>query len=324
MNERATGWRLRLSRLGAITMLTAVAAGNLPAQRTGTFADTVLRSAVASREHYGRLVEPRVLVANRALLVDPGIESALRTSSWTATLTREQGNSEASEARVQVNLCDWVLKCGAYAADLTLAGPIDKNEPVTELADLNGLRGTARFELGASYGNKNPSGLTAAARVIESRPSFDYRTLPGLTKQSEQHDGRAYAAAAGWKQPLTGAIVVLLGQYRHEDTYKAASSADVCQPAGFGPAGTLTCDTFVVGPPTHALKDVAGAELKAGVAGGAGTDLSVSWAKATTGILARFYVVPDGSGGVGGGVGVGHRNDRPGWTFSLFAGVLKF
>ena len=78
-----------------------------------------------------------------------------------------------------------------------------------------------------------------------------------------------------------------LGEYRHEDRFNAGQPIDVCQPAPFGAPGTLTCDTFVVDPPSHSMKSVGSVDIKAGVSAGAGFDLKLSWAKATTGIDGR-------------------------------------
>src|ERR1019366_5827905 len=80
-----------------------------------------------------------------ALVFDPSLAAAARSSAWTASVVRA---SPVTEARVQANLCDIAGPlCGEKGAgSLMFAGPFNKNNEFTRLADLDGLIGTARVQ----------------------------------------------------------------------------------------------------------------------------------------------------------------------------------
>jgi hypothetical protein len=243
----------------------------------------------------------------------------LRSSSWTATIDASQTDKEG---KIQANLCDIVPDCKGSALDLTISGPLTANSDFTELADLDGLRGSVRADLGGVYNLANAVGSPSfTARVGLARHHFDYREPATLTEASQGRTGTSFSAGAALK------LVNVAGRlaYRRESSYRGAREQQVCVPATFGPTGTTTCSNMVVGGPAHATKDVVEGEIRGSWEGAGAIRLHVAhdFTSSTTGVDLPVYVIPNVSGSLAGGVRLGYRTDTKRWSAAMFVGAFK-
>ena len=294
------------------------------AQKTGTLdphpspnALVVTSDAIPSL--YGRNMTDNERREFAALVFDPSLSSGLRSSAWTATIDASQTDKEG---KIQANLCDVVPKCGGSALDLTISGPLTANSDLTELADLNGLRGSVRAELGGTYNLANAAGSPSfTARLGLARHEFSYRDPATLAEASQDRTGTSFSAGAAMK----GVNVAGSFAYRRESSYRSAGEQEVCVPATFGPAGTTTCSTMVVGGPAHSTKDVLEGEIRGSwnATGAIRLHVAHDFTSSATGVDLPVYVIPDVSGNLAGGVRLGYRTDTKRWSAAMFVGAFK-
>jgi hypothetical protein len=294
------------------------------AQKTGTLnpspspnALVVTGSAIPSL--YGREMNDDQRREFAALVFDPSLSSGLRSSSWTATIDASQADKEG---KIQANLCDVVPNCGGSALHLTISGPLTANSDFTELADLDGLRGSVRAELGGAYNLANAAGAPSfTARLGLARHQFSYRDPATLAEASQDRTGTSFSLGAA----LKGVNVAGSFAYRRESSYRSADEQQVCVPATFGPAGTTTCSTVVVGGPAHSTKDVLEGEVRASwrATGAIRLHVAHDFSSSATGVDLPVYVIPDVSGNLAGGVRLGYRTDTKRWSAAMFVGAFK-
>jgi hypothetical protein len=253
------------------------------------------------------------------LLFDPSLSALARSSSWTASVV-PLGSSK--EARVQANLCDIAAGfCRAQgASSLMFAGPLNSGDDFTELANLDGLVGSARLQL--SYTTSATAvGAAYSIAATFSQPSFAYRDSLTLGKRSVDH--AAYAIEVGdgyrWSSSAIHAAV------RWEQSYHARTAQDVCTPASFGPVGTTTCSSIVLSAPSSAVKTVASVSGAWSIGGNGAVRLTLSHdlQHGLTGIDMPVWVVRNAAGGLAGGVRFGYRTDARQLTASLFVSEFK-
>jgi hypothetical protein len=313
--------RMKITTFGA-ALLGLIQPHRALSQQTGRFSD----EGIATRSATARAPA----TSTRALIFDPSATSSLRASGWTFVIAHEEKN----EARIQANLCDLVSACGDHNGwDLTLAGPIDTTAKFTELGDLNGLIGKARVESGYGYNVGKDSGLTLDVRATYAKFRSEYHVASSLSRETFDRNATALGVGIGYKySPLpkndaTSALSFLTKlSYRLESSFKESDPRHLCAPSSTGPAGTLECGDFVVGEPTSDRRNVVAFEQWVSVAGVAGIRLRISRDvdNSVTGFDAPIYVLPDGKGGIGGGVRIGYRSDDKKPRFSVFVGALKF
>ena len=284
------------------------------AQSTGTFEPFVgdrVKATAAERSRF------------QVLMTDPLLTAPMRLTAWTATLA-SMGNN--SEARVQANLCDLArmsAKCNARgrAYDLTLAGPLTKNTTVTDLADLQGLPGTNRIELGTRWGvlnaTKRPS---LSLRAAFGYPIFDWRAGTELTPTSDRHPVGAITAALGFKTTKWS----MAGGYRVERTYKAQDPEFVCSPAPFGTA-TSVCELYVLNGPTLQTRNVFSMDSRVAFASSAasGAMFSYDMKRHVWGAEVPFWVIPQSVAGFSAGVRFGYRRDTRRGTAAVFVSAFR-
>ncbi|HEV8411404.1 MAG TPA: hypothetical protein VGQ30_12905 [Gemmatimonadaceae bacterium] len=253
------------------------------------------------------------------LLFDPSVSAPARSSAWTATIDPSGPNKEA---KIQANLCDiFGAFCpGKSAAGLTLAGPLNTNDDFTELADLGGLVGSARVEGSWTNNSTSPGAFYSLAGAF-SDPSFAYRDSTALAKRSVDHAGYSLEADIGTR---TASAAWHLG-LRADRSYHARTSENICTPASFGPSGTTTCASLIVGAPTSVEHVVvsAGAAWSFGGNGAARVTISHDMQHGVTGVDVPVWVIPDAKSGPAGGVRFGYRTDDKHITVSLFVSAFK-
>lgn len=252
------------------------------------------------------------------LLVDPSLANPVRASAWAFSFNTL---TENSEAKIQLNLAGVVVD-DSSAFSLGLIGPVNKKEPVSELADLDGLVGNTRAELAWTRHIAAATHRKFYARVTGAAPRFEYRTVPGLNSAAMR---KAAFSGAGGVAFITNLHVLRLG-YRYEQTYKAPNSQSVCVPANFGVADAFTCTSLVVGAPTRSRKNIIEGEYRVVFAKYISASVGVSHNvhSNVTGFDVPIWMIPDASGSFGGGVRFGYRSDghkRP--TLSIFVGHFK-
>lgn len=254
-----------------------------------------------------------------ALVFDPGLTALARSSAWTASVAASGGTREA---RVQLNLCDFAgALCGTKGAgSLMFAGPLNKDDDFTELADLDGLVNSARVQ--ANYAtNATNTGSYVALSGTFSQPGFAYRDTALFTRRSVGHTAYAIAGGGGYRW----SAVALQGELRWEQSYRAQASETVCSPAAFGPAGTTTCANMVLGAPStseHAVASVSAAWSLGGT-GAARLIVSHDLRHGVTGIDLPVWVMTNAAGGLAGGVRIGYRTDARQMTVALFVSEFK-
>ena len=254
-----------------------------------------------------------------ALVFDPSLAALARSSAWTASVAPSGGTKEA---RVQLNLCDVAgMLCGTKgASSLMLAGPFNKDDDFTELADLDGLVNSARVQ--ASWtSNATNAGSYFAASGTFSQPSFAYRDTAAFVRRSVDRTAYAVEGGGGWRWTS----VAVQGSLRWEQSYRAQSSENVCTPASFGPPGTESCANIVLGAPSaseRAVASVSGA-WSIGGTGAARLTISRDLRHAVTGIDLPVWVMTNPAGGLAGGVRFGYRTDARQMTVALFVSEFK-
>jgi hypothetical protein len=284
------------------------------AQQTGAFEPFV-----------GPRVKPTAAERSRfqVLMTDPLLSSTMRLSAWTATLA-SMGNN--SEARLQANLCDLgrlAARCAASGRgyDLTLAGPLTRNATVTDLADLQGLAGTNRLELGVRTGVLNATRRPSfSLRAAFGYPIFDYRAGTDLTPTADRHPIGSVMAGVGFKNTKWSASA----GYRIESSYKAQDPEFVCSPAPFGTATTV-CEQYVLNGPTHETRNVFSVDTRVAFAsaGATGAMFSFDNKRHVWGAEVPFWVVPQSVAGFGAGVRFGYRSDTRRGTAAFFVSAFR-
>jgi len=281
----------RALSVGATIVL---ASGTALAQKTGT----LLHPADSRRWEslLGANTSPQARAKRdtifAVLLFDPSLSALARSSTWTASVV-PLGSSK--EARVQANLCD-VADAFCRKQDvssLMFAGPLNTGDDFTELANLDGLAGSARVQLSYSTSATAP-GTAYSVSATFSEPSFAYRDSVTLGKKSVDHAAYAIEAGAGyrWSAASVGAAV------RWEQSYRARTAQNVCTPASFGPAGTTACSSIVVGEPAASSKTVASVSGSWSVGGNGAMRLTISHdvRHGVTGIDLPVWVVRNAAG----------------------------
>lgn len=300
--------------------LLAVASGAALAQKTGALlhvadsARAVLRPLATTPQAAAR---SDTIFA--ALVFDPSLAALARASAWTASVVPGGGSKEA---RLQLNLCDVAgATCGLRgAASLMLAGPLNKDDDFTELADLNGLVNSARVE--ANWSNNTTSvGSYVALSGTFSQPTFAYRDTAALARRSAGHTAYAISAGGGYRW----ASAALLGAVRWEQSYHARATENVCTPASFGPDGTQSCANMVLGPPSRSERAIASISAAWSIGGSAAARLTVSQdvRHGVTGIDLPVWILTNPAGGLAGGVRFGYRTDARQMTIGLFVSEFK-
>lgn len=311
--------RIHFSRL--VFAASALVGAELHAQRTGTLIPAVEQEALASVEALAKRERQERFAA---LVADPSLSSTLRSSAWTMSFTAFQ---QGQEAKLQANVCDILADsaCKKSAIDLTLIAPVKKGEDVTEAANLSGLAGAARLELGGTlWLAEIEDGLGwygPSVRVVVGRPSFDFRTPADLSQATVRRT--IYSLAATLPFYKTDRTISSIG-YRYDNAFKAASSQNVCVTAPFGPPGTQTCNDLVIGGPKQAQTRAAEFEYRRSFRiAAAALTVTRDFANEVTGFDLPIWVVPNQSGGLGGGVRFGYRTDTKRLTAALFVSEFK-
>jgi hypothetical protein len=254
-----------------------------------------------------------------ALVFDPSLVAPTRSSAWTASVVP---NGPTKEARIQANLCDiaGALCAGRGAASVMLAGPLNKDDDFTELADLYGLVGSARVQ-GSYTTNVTSAGSFYSFSGTFSQPSYAYRDTATLVRRSVSHTAYALEAGAGrrWSS------VAVQGSLRWEQAYRPQTTQDVCGPASFGPPGTETCANMAVGEPATARRTVASLSGAWSIGGNGAARLTISHdlRHGVTGIDLPVWVLANAAGGLAGGVRFGYRTDARQVTVLLFVSEFK-
>lgn len=254
-----------------------------------------------------------------ALVFDPSLAALARSSAWTASVVPA---GPTKEARVQANLCDIAdVICGRKgAASLMFAGPLNTGDDFTELADLDGLVGSARVQ-GSYTSNGTSVGSFYSVAGTFSQPSFAYRDSVALGKRSVDHAAYALEAGGGYRW----SSVTLHAGMRWEQAYHAQTAQNVCTPASFGPAGTDTCGYIVLGAPSSAERAIASLSGAWSVGGNGAMRLTISHdvRSGVTGIDLPVWVMSNPAGGLAGGARFGYRTDSKQLSVALFVSEFK-
>ncbi len=254
-----------------------------------------------------------------ALVFDPSLTALARASAWTASVVPA---GASKEARIQANLCDIAgALCGVRgASSLMFAGPLNTGDDFTELADLDGLVGSARVQ--ASWtSNATSVGSFASFAGTFSQPSYAYRDTVALGKRSVAHTAYAIEAGGGYRWAST----MLNASMRWEQAYRAQASQNVCTPASFGPEGTEACANMVIGEPSDVTRAVASISGAWSIGGNGAARLTISHdlRHAVTGVDLPVWLVANAAGGLAGGVRFGYRTDSRQVTVALFLSEFK-
>jgi len=254
-----------------------------------------------------------------ALVFDPSLVALARSSAWTASVVSSGG---VKDARVQANVCDIAgAICGARgASSLMFAGPLNKNNEFTELADLDGLVNSARVQ--ASYTTNITSvGSFAAFTGTFSQPTFAYRDTAAFARRSVGRTAYAIEGGAGYRW----ASVALQGAVRWEQSYRARTAENICTPASFGPPGTESCEDIVLGAPYNHDRTVVSASGTWSIGGNGAMRLTVAQdlRHGVTGVDLPVWVMSNTAGGLAGGMRFGYRTDDRQLTIALFVAEFK-
>jgi hypothetical protein len=305
----------------ALAML-AVLGAPLLGQKTGT-----LLHQTDSTRRARRPFEPGVTAEAAArgdtifaaLVFDPSLAAPARASAWTANVVHA---SPATEARIQANLCDIAgAICGPKgAASLMFAGPFNKDNEFTRLADLDGLVGTTRVQASYTSNTTNVGTFLSFAGTF-SHPRFAYRDSVALARRSAEH--AVYAIETGGGRRWSS--VSLYGGVRWEEAFHARTAHDVCTPAVFGPTGTQSCASLVVGAPRGRERAVASLSGAWSIGGNAAARLTISHdvRRGVTGIDLPVWLLQNPAGGLAGGVRLGYRTDSREMTVAMFVSQFK-
>ena len=254
-----------------------------------------------------------------ALVFDPSLTALARSSAWTAGVVSSSG---VKEARVQANLCDIAgAICGARgAASIMFAGPFNKDDDFTELADLDGLVNSARAQ-GSYTTNATSVGSYVAFNGAFSQPTFAYRDSAAFARRSVGHTAYAIEGGAGYRW----ASIAVQGAVRWEQSYRARGARNVCTPVSFGPPGTQSCETMVLGAPLGRERAVVSASGAWSVGGNGAMRLTVTHdiRHGVTGVDLPVWVMSNTASGLAGGVRFGYRTDDRQLTVALFVAEFK-
>ncbi len=254
-----------------------------------------------------------------ALVLDPSLVALARSSAWTAGIVSSGG---VKDARVQANLCDIAgAICGARGASaLMFAGPLNKDNDFTELADLDGLVNSARVQ-GSYTTNATSVGTYVAFTGTFSQPTFAYRDTAAFARRSVGHTVYAIEGGAGYRWTTTA----VQGAVRWEQSYRARTAENICTPAPFGPPGTQSCEDMVLGAPYNHNRTVISASGTWSIGGNAAMRLTVSQdlRHGVTGVDLPVWVMSNTAGGLAGGVRFGYRTDDRQMTIALFVAEFK-
>jgi hypothetical protein len=250
------------------------------------------------------------------LLFNPELSGFARASSWAFSLLAFQ---EKGEAKLQANLCEVIACKGRHAVHFLLAGPVNSKTGFTELADLDGLIGSTRAELGGTYGLLSEVGLSP--KLTLARQTFDYIDPASLAARSDEHWSHSIGLGLSWK-PVAKTQLTLSA--RREGLHKAAGQPQgVCRPATFGPPGTSACQNVVVGAPTEREPNIFEFEVAQNL-GKVAFRLKLAYDSDVVAATLPLYVIPNTQGNLSGGVKLGYRSDedRPHVTF--FVNAFEF
>lgn len=312
----------QFARPALVLMLLIFADETALAQKTGALLhakDSVRLAERGSgiREADGAAARGDTIFA--ALVFDPSLTAFARSSAWTASVVPA---GASKEARIQANLCDITgALCGAKgASSLMFAGPLNASDDFTELADLDGLIGSARVQ--ASWtSNATSAGSFASFAGTFSQPSYAYRDTAALGKRSVGHTAYAIEAGGGYRW----ASMTLNASMRWEQAYRAQASQNVCTPASFGPDGTEACANMVIGAPSDVARAVASVSGAWSIGGNGAARLTISQdlRHAVTGVDLPVWLVANAAGGLAGGIRFGYRTDSHQVTVGLFVSEFK-
>jgi hypothetical protein len=311
-----------IGRAAAVLVLAGGIAAPLRAQRTGALLHVKDSVRAAERLQELRPADATAAKADTvfaALVFDPSLAAAGRSSAWTASVSP---SGPAKEARIQVNICDLAgALCGARgAASLMLAGPLNKDDPFTRLGDLDGLVGSARVQ--ATYTtNTTTVGAFYLFSGTLSQPSFAYRDTAALDRHTVSHAAYAIEGGGGYRLSST----TFSGSVRWERSYRARVSQNVCVPAAFGTAGTETCADMVLGEPFARDRPIASISAAWSVGGNGAARLTISrdLRRGTTGIDLPVWMIQNAGGGLAGGLRFGYRTNSREVTVALFVSEFK-
>jgi hypothetical protein len=311
-----------MRRISRVCALLTIASGAALAQRTGALLHQT-DSTRRVRRPFDVSATPGIAATGdtvfAALVFDPSLASLARSSAWTASVVSSGGTKDA---RVQVNLCDIAaVLCGTRgAASIMFAGPLNKDDDFTELADLDGLVNSARVQASFTSNSTNVGSYFAFTGTF-SQPGFAYRDSLTFASRSVGHTLYAIEGGGGYRW---GAVAVQ-GAIRWEQSYRAHASQNVCSPASFGPAGTETCTTMVLGAPYASDRTVASVSGAWSIGGNGAARLTVSHdlRHGVTGVDLPVWVMTNPAGGLAGGVRFGYRTDLRQMSMALFVSEFK-
>ncbi|HEY2849201.1 MAG TPA: hypothetical protein VGI97_04945 [Gemmatimonadaceae bacterium] len=311
-----------MKRVSVVLALACLPGASAFAQRTGTLlgrGDSARRALQPAEVTAADAAKAKGDTTFAALVFDPSLVALARSSAWTASVVASGG---VKDARLQANLCDIMgAICGRRgAAALMFAGPLNKNDDFTELADLDGLVNSARVQ--ASYTtNATSVGTFAAFSATFSQPRFTYRDTAAFARRFIGHTSYAIEGGAGYRWRA----VTLQGAMRWEQSYRARTSKNICTPASFGPPGTQSCENMILGPPFTRDRTVASISGAWSIGGNAAARLTIAHdvRHGITGIDLPVWLVTNAAGGLAGGVRFGYRTDSREMTMALFVSEFK-
>jgi hypothetical protein len=302
--------------------LICLASASALAQKSGALlnqSDSVRRARRPLELSAGNKAAARGDTVFAALVFDPSLAALARSSAWTAGVVSSGG---VKDARVQANLCDIAAAvCGARgASSLMIAGPLDKEDDFTELADLDGLVRSARVQ-GSYTTNATSVGSYVAFTGTFSQPTYAYRDTAAFARRSVSHTAFAMEGGAGYRW----ASVALQAAARWEQSYRARTPQDICTPAPFGPPGTESCANIVLAAPRRYERAVVSASGAWSIGGNAAMRLTVAHdlRHGVTGVDLPVWVMSNTAAGLAGGVRFGYRTDDRNFTVALFVAEFK-
>lgn len=305
-----------------VLALLCLASGSALAQKSGALlnqGDSVRRARRPFDARAGGEGAAKGDTIFAALVFDPSLVALARSSAWTAGVVSSAG---VKDARVQANLCDiWGAICGDRGSGaLMLAGPLNKDDDFTELADLDGLVNSARVQ-GSYSSNATSVGSYVAFTGTFSQPAFAYHDTAAFAARSVGHTAYAIEGGAGYRW----ASVALQGAVRWEQSYRAHGSQNICTPASFGPPGTESCANMVLGAPYSYDRATMSVSGTWSIGGNGAMRLTVAQdlRHGVTGVDLPIWVMSNTAGGLAGGVRFGYRTDDRQLTLALFVAEFK-
>jgi hypothetical protein len=240
----------------------------------------------------------------------------------------------------------------------TLTGPISKATQATDLADLNGLVGTARGEINvartswkqhfkdvnlprALCAQNHVTGLCTRGNVPASaRDAWDDNVTmagswfvsgdaQGSRQQFQFRDAGTLRpgslngtpfAVSGSGGLYFGTNAILQGTFEYQEWFRSGISTQLCLPVG--PPGALRCDTGVLGRPSRQTSSIATVEWRYSHGSEFALSPTVHYDlnQRVAGIELPLWAIRDASGGLAGGVRLGYRSDLRHATIVGFIG----